>query len=455
MRSILPSFIVMSVFAPAGFAQTEQRSLDDLIAIVRGKDSIKSAEAVAAIGKRKPTSDLAIETLVDCLADDRRAVYIPDYVPITFPVDTVGSTAADALAEIGKPAVRRVCEFLDGDHNTEVRRLAIRSLSKMEGDAANALPTLEGLLDDAETEIRFAAVEAVVSIHKDPHAISTVLGAVLSDESPDVRAVAIRAVGDLGEAGSRNAPRLLELLDDTENRWHAYTPDSYGTRPVRYDAAMALASMGNDARVALVKLREMMNGDSDSLVRVATAFAIARLDNASNDAMDHLIAAVQSDGKGSAVVESAAVALGKLGRKAKAALPALDDALKHPDTMVRIYAVNAIALISPETAEARLFKMLKDDEALVRASTIESLGTLRDPSPQLLSSYIAALDDTDRSLGADVRHAAAVALGNLREKAVVAIPRLKRLAQEESSEWVKAAAEKAIQQITQAQTEGE
>jgi len=455
MRSILTIIVVIFASTSGVCAQTQQPSLDELIAIVNGKDSIKSAEAITAIGKRKPTSDLAIQTLVDSLADDRRAVYIPDYVPITFPVDTVGSTAADALAEIGKPAVSRICEFLGNNHNTDVRKLAIRSLSKMDGNAADALPMLVRLLGDPELEIRFEAVAALISVQKDQRTLSSVLGPVLSDGSPDVRAAAIRALGNVGEAGSQNAPRLLELLDDTENRWHFYTPDMAGTRPVRYDAAMALAVMGKDAQVALAKLREMMNGDSDWLVRVAAAFAIAKLDNAPKDATDFLIAAVQDDEKGYAIPEAAAEALGGLGSKASAALPALDDALKHSETMVRIHAVNAIVLISPETAEARLLKMLKDDDALVRASAIECLGSLRNPSPQLLNSYIAALDDTDSIFGTDVRHAAAVALGNLQEKAVTSIPRLRRLAQEEENDWVKDAAMKAVQQITQGQTESD
>ena len=78
MRSILTIIVVIFASTSGVCAQTQQPSLDDLIAIVNGKDSIKSAEAITAIGKRKPTSDLAIQTLVDSLADDRRAVYIPD-----------------------------------------------------------------------------------------------------------------------------------------------------------------------------------------------------------------------------------------------------------------------------------------------------------------------------------------------------------------------------------------
>lgn len=455
MRSILTIFIVSVTCSAGVFAHAQQPLLDDLIAIVYGKDSIKSAEAITAIGKHKPTSDLAIQTLVDSLADERRAVYIPDCVPITFPVGTVGSTAADALAAIGKPAVSRICEFLDNNQNMEVQRLAIRSLSRMEGDAADALPTLERLLGDPQMEVRFEAVAAIVSVQKDPRQLSSVLGTALSDESPDVRASAIRALGNLGEAGSQHAPLLLELLDDTENRWHFYTPDSAGVRPVRYDSAMALADMGKEARVALAKLREMINDDSDSLVRVAAAFAVARLDDSSKDAMESLIAAVQFWERGYAVPQAAAEALGKLGPTANAALPALDDLLKHPATMVRVHAVGAIAAISPDTAESRLSKMLTDDHGLVRASAIKSLGALGITSPQLLDSYIAALDDRELIFGEHVRHAAAVALGNLQKNAIAAIPRLTKVVQEEDNEWVKNAAVKALQQITKRQPESD
>lgn len=241
MRSTLIILCVTFLVSGAVVTQAQEPSLDNLIAVVHGEDSIKSAEAIREIGKRKPTSDLAIQTLVSSLTDDRPAVFIPDQLHVPFPVPTVGSSAADALGEIGKPAVSRICEFLE----------------------------------------------------------------------------------------------------------------------------------------------------------------------------------------------------------------------ENDETMVRIHAAEAIASISPETAESRLLKMFKDEDALVRASVIKSLGTLRNASPRLLNSYIAALDDSDPDFGTDVRHAAAVALGNLKEKAVAAIPRLTRLAEEEESEWVKNAAVNAVQQIIQGQADRE
>ncbi|MEZ5940785.1 MAG: HEAT repeat domain-containing protein [Planctomycetaceae bacterium] len=194
IRSTLIILCVTFFGSGAVVAQDPEPSLEDLIAVVDGKDSIKSAAAIREIGKRKPTSDLAIQTLVSSLTDDRPAVFIPDQLHVPFPVPTVGSSAADALGEIGKPAVSRICEFLEENDDTDVRRRAIRSLSHMEGEAADALPLLQRLLGDAEMEIRLEAVAAVISIQKDPRSLASVLKAVLSDESPDVRAAAIREV---------------------------------------------------------------------------------------------------------------------------------------------------------------------------------------------------------------------------------------------------------------------
>ncbi|ODA28483.1 HEAT repeat domain-containing protein [Planctopirus hydrillae] len=451
MRLILT---IMIFTWPSGlFSQTHQPSLDDLITIVHGKDSIKSAEAVTAIGKRRPASELAIRTLIDSLNDDRRAVHIPNHVFIIFPVETVGSKAADALADIGKPAVSQICEFINKSPNTNGRKRAILALSKMESDASASLPTLTRLLADPQDEIRLQAVMAIVSIQKDSHSLSKILGTVLSDESPEVRAAAIQAVGALGEAGSPNIPRLIELLDDTDDRSHFYTPDMTGTRPIRYDAAIALAFMGKKAEVALVQLKEIMNRDPDPIVRVAAAFAIARMSDAPDDAVGALISAIQHDEHGSDVVSDALIWLGKLGARAKVAIPELEHALEHPDVLVRIHALEAIVAISPETAESRLLKMFRDEDALVRASVIENLGSLGKATPEVMSVYIAALQDSDTVGSTELRHAAAIALGRLQEKAVAAIPHLNRLAEQDKSEWVRSAAIDALQQISSGQTE--
>ena len=123
------------------------------------------------------------------------------------------------------------------------------------------------------------------------------------------------------------------------------------------------------------------------------------------------------------------------------------ESLKHPETMVRIYATEAIVSVSPDSAESHLRTTLADKDPLVRASAMMSLGSLGNASPQLLDRFVAALDDDSAIFGKDVRHAAAVALGRLGDRATTALPKLTQLAKHEESEWVRNAAIEAIQQI--------
>lgn len=126
------------------------------------------------------------------------------------------------------------------------------------------------LLQDTE-DVRYAAVLAIAAIQKDDARLVQSLKSLLSDSSPHVRAAAVQRLGQLGPTAASAVSEVTKLLDDMEDRWHAYSPDAIGTRPVRYDAAMALAKMGKSARSTLPKLREMTDKDPDSLVRIAAA----------------------------------------------------------------------------------------------------------------------------------------------------------------------------------------
>src|SRR5688572_143148 len=112
MRSSPAIAVAILIAASSARSQFQEATLDELVAIVKGDDSVKSAQAVREIGKREPTSELAIKTLIDALEDERRAEHIPDYVPILFPVETVASASSEALAEIGEPAVASICDLI-------------------------------------------------------------------------------------------------------------------------------------------------------------------------------------------------------------------------------------------------------------------------------------------------------------------------------------------------------
>jgi HEAT repeat protein len=322
-------------------------------------------------------------------------------------------------------------------------------LRRIGSDAEAAAPAVERILRDDTEDVRYAAVLTIAAIQKDDARLVQSLKSLLSNSSPHVRAAAVQPLGRLGPKAASAVSEVAKLLDDMEDRWHAYSPDAIGTRPVRYDAAMALAKMGRSARSTLPKLQEMTDKDPDSLVRIAAARAVAHLDDDRSHAIEVLIQHVDDPTGGRESIECAACALGELGAKARPAIPSLIRALKNSDTLVRISAARAYAAIDPSNATAVLLPLTQDSDRMVRASVIETIGHLRDESDAVWKVLIASLDDQGETFSYDVRHAAVVALGQLGKKGVSALPRLQKLAEEDESEWVREAAKDAIQKIRQ------
>jgi hypothetical protein len=80
----------------------------------------------------------------------------PEATPMSDPIDA----AADALARIGTPAVRRVSMLLQ-DPNPRVRERGAEILGKIGPEAKSALNELVYLLHDADPGVRVAAANAL------------------------------------------------------------------------------------------------------------------------------------------------------------------------------------------------------------------------------------------------------------------------------------------------------
>lgn len=435
------SFAILVLHAYPTFAcSQEQPSIEELISAVSGPDSIDSAEAIEAIAKLSPLPESALQVVVKALHDNRPAVRVPYLVPS--PVPSVGSIAADTLAGIGKQAVHPLCVVAISTRRNRVRILAIQSLGRMAGKAADALSTLTSLLNDENDEIRLEVVAAIISIQQDSRELAATLGPVLSDRSPNVRVTALMAIGELGELASMHVARIVELLDDRAKWTFAIAPDVVGARSVREVAAMTLAEMGDDARVALPRLRMMMKRESQTVVRVAAAYAICRLDDVPDDALKFLMNAVLDDSYTHS--PQAAEAIGKLGPKGQLALSALIDSLPSSEPLICCSAIKAIALVSPDSLEQHVLPMTRHKEPRVRESAIEALVLIRHPSASICAAFVAALDDSDPAFGDNVRHAAVLAIGSLQDPEQATIMRLRRLIDEESNASVRESAIKVV-----------
>jgi bilin biosynthesis protein len=219
-----------------------------------------------------------IEQMVECLGDTRGLVRLG---------------FAEALGQVGQPAVEPLIEALLHHPNVVVRRAAGKTLTLIE----------------------------------DPEAVPHLIHALLNDEDTVVQGSAIGALARTGEAAV--AP-LLEVLA---------SPDS--TESHKGHAAWALAFIG-------VKAKEQLYAAYDSSsfeVRAAVVGAIAKVVEENRDDTQALNLLMESLQDTSANVRSeAAAVLGNL--KYQPAIPQLTKLLNHPEGETRKSAALSLMKIS-------------------------------------------------------------------------------------------------------------
>lgn len=139
--------------------------------------------------------------------------------------------------------------------------------------------------------------------------------------------------------------------------------------------------------------------------------------------------------------EGAALALGRLGPGARAAIIPLVAALGHEDVYLRGAVASALSRFG-EAAVPALVMALRDRRPPVRQSAAIALGRLGPAGQGAVLELTRALTDTHET----VRHAAAVALGGLGPAALEAVPALTDLLSDRE-ETVRRAATVALSQV--------
>src|SRR5690606_3022831 len=135
-----------------------------------------------------------------------------------------------------------------------------------------------------------------------------------------------------------------------------------------------LAQMGPEAISAAPAVRELLN-DQNQLVRAHAAWALWEIEGDSQTALDVLQEALTC--KSTHVVQFASYTLGRLGRAARPAAPALSMLLSDRDTYVRLHAAEALMQVcdGEDAANAMdtLVLSLKDADAGIRVLAATSL----------------------------------------------------------------------------------
>jgi len=295
-----------------------------LINLLQDESPNTRAAAAMALGKIGAEAKHAVPALIDTLAD---------------PEKNVRAEAIRALGCIGpgaKYAVPALIEKLDKDES-DIRPLAASALAAIGPDAKDAVNTLRKEVSYGGSETRVNSVKALYFI--DPDAMDCV--DFLAEEFTGAfqltrNLYAAYALRDIGPGAAKAVPVLVKGLKSQmyETRWAAADAlEGIGRRAakavpeltdslkdkdywMRKKVAWALGNIGPKAKDALPALNEMFQSENRIEVRIAVAYAIAKISGNKGDALSFLI-----------------------------------DSLDDEDWLVRAYAAEALGEIGPIAAE--------------------------------------------------------------------------------------------------------
>jgi len=238
--------------------------------------------------------------------------------------------AAEAIAELPRPAARRLLDVALADPSADVRLAAVEVAVRIRAEHLGS--RLSGFLSDPDSRIRLSAAEALAA-HPDAQTL-VALGRASSDVDAGVRAAVARALG--ASLRAEAVVPLLGRLDDP-------VPE------VRRQVVSALGRL-RDARAVIPLLAKVE--DPSGLVRRA-----------------------------------AARALGALGDPR--AVGALVLVLRDSDESVRIAAVEAVGRLGDASAASSVIAVLADPSEPVRAAAVRALGRLG--TPEATAAIVAEL----------------------------------------------------------------
>jgi HEAT repeat protein len=266
----------------------------------------------------KPRQAAAVQHLASKLGDKDR---------------DMAHVAARAIAELDpspdviRPAMERVMAGVDAE-------TADRIFSAYASLGARIVPlAINALKDPAETR-RERALRVLAKVGPEAAPAVPELIAVIQGKSAKEKAEALFVVGAIGPAASAAVPAAVTALSDSDAQ-------------VQQAAAYALGKIGPSAAQDAGPALKRLTGSNDELIKLAAVWALLQMGPTNEEmvrtALPLLTAALSSTRE--FVRVEAAMSLGKLGKAATSALPALEKAQQDPQVSVRTAASEAIAKI--------------------------------------------------------------------------------------------------------------
>ena len=319
--------------ACSAIEQIGPKASDTVPAIVELLGSTKHSQlqiqALLALAAIGPTAEPAVPKIVPLLDSPHDK--------------TVPVAAAYALGSIGaKDADEQLRRALEKD-NPFLQMIAAWALAKGHPDDQNALrlavDKLVKGLKNKDATMRIAAAKSLQSLHAPFELVASALVEVANDPDPEVQTNVVEAVASLGESV---VPRTAKALQNST---------------LRGPAIKVLTKLGPKAAAAVEPLIEA-NAGADSHVRMQINFAFAAIGPKAAPATETLVKAIYDKDRG--VRESALYALREIGPGAKAAVRPLVRRAEADHSFDSLAAAWAVSRIAPEDSKvgARMLPIL-------------------------------------------------------------------------------------------------
>jgi len=271
-------------------------------------------------------------------------------------VSMIGLVEAD-LQDVLQPLVTALA-----DPNPYVRATAATVLSDYGQDATEALPRLEGLLEDDEFT-RVVATHAILSI--DPprtEELAPTLAEALVSRDAAVRQRAAQVLGEIPAAGALAVASLIDRLrDDNEI--------------VRIAVLSALENLGPSAAPATATLVQLLTASEDIIGRGFAADVLGAIGSAAGEAVPELANCVQKPGDGAARTFfrlKVASALWHTSGVSDQLLAIGSETITRPEWWLRHKAAMCLGEVGP-AAVPDLRQLSQDEHPIVRRAASEAL----------------------------------------------------------------------------------